>query len=114
MHLGEIAGLRWQDISVEKRTATLLDTKNGSRREIPLSTGAVSALHHLSRAITGNVFPSTARTIKPTFADLLRRKRAALLSGGENEVGIPLDRLRFHELRREAVSRPFERTADFR
>ena len=109
MRLGEIAGLRWQDISVEKRTATLLDTKNGSRRVIPLSTRAISALQTLPRAITGRVFPSTALTIKSTFADLVRRKRRALLSGSESGVSEMLDRLRFHDLRHEAVSRLFER-----
>lgn len=36
MRRGELFGLRWQDIDLERRTAILQDTKNGDRRSVPI------------------------------------------------------------------------------
>jgi integrase len=36
MRRGEIFGLRWQDIDLERRVAVLQDTKNGDRRSVPI------------------------------------------------------------------------------
>jgi integrase len=36
MRRGELFGLRWQDIDLERRVAVLQDTKNGDRRSVPI------------------------------------------------------------------------------
>jgi integrase len=36
MRRGELLGLRWQDIDLERRTAVLQNTKNGDRRSVPI------------------------------------------------------------------------------
>lgn len=36
MRRGELFGLRWQDVDLERRTAILQDTKNGDRRSVPI------------------------------------------------------------------------------
>jgi integrase len=36
MRRGELFGLRWQDIDLERRVAVLLNTKNGDRRSVPI------------------------------------------------------------------------------
>lgn len=41
---GEIWGLRWEDISLERRFLTLHETKNGTKRDVPLSKEAVRLL----------------------------------------------------------------------
>lgn len=56
MRRGEIAELRWNDINLMKRTATLWDTKNGDSRIVPLSTTAIQILKELPRHISGRVF----------------------------------------------------------
>ncbi|NHW87576.1 tyrosine-type recombinase/integrase, partial [Escherichia coli] len=42
MRRSEIAGLRWEHIDLERRVAHLPSTKNGSSRDVPLSTRAVN------------------------------------------------------------------------
>ena len=44
MRRGEILGLSWDNIDLKRRTAFLPLTKNGSSREVPLSTKAVCVL----------------------------------------------------------------------
>ena len=36
MRRGELLGLRWQDVDLERRIAVLQDTKNGDRRSVPI------------------------------------------------------------------------------
>ena len=44
MRLGELLGLRWSNIDLTRRTAHIVDTKNGESRTVALSTTAVAAL----------------------------------------------------------------------
>ncbi|PPR73246.1 MAG: hypothetical protein CFH05_01207, partial [Alphaproteobacteria bacterium MarineAlpha3_Bin4] len=44
MRRGELLGLEWQHVDLDKRTAFLPITKNGTRRTIPLSLKAVEIL----------------------------------------------------------------------
>jgi len=44
MRRGEITGMTWKLVDLKKRTATLLDTKNGEKRIVPLSLEAVRIL----------------------------------------------------------------------
>lgn len=47
MRFGEIVGLTWADVSLEREFVTLNDTKNGDRRGVPLDSVAVQVLRSL-------------------------------------------------------------------
>jgi integrase len=91
MRRGELLALRWEDISLAKRTATLHDTKNGEGRVVPLSSRAVEVLQALPRSITGQVIPMTPFAVCAAF------ERAMVRAGIEG--------LRFHDLRHTAITR---------
>ena len=54
MRRGEILGLRWEHIDLDKKTVFLPMTKNGSSRWVPLSDEAIAKL---SKAPTGTDHP---------------------------------------------------------
>ncbi|OZB72184.1 MULTISPECIES: site-specific integrase [unclassified Thiomonas] len=56
MRRGEICGLEWSRVDLRRRTAHLVDTKNGESRTVALSSVAVAALQSLPRRIDGKVF----------------------------------------------------------
>lgn len=98
MRRGEILGLRWSDISHNRRVITLTLTKNGFGREVPLSQRAFDALmdwKKRSLVDQSTVFPMTPGALEQAWRRLLIR------------TGIKS--LRFHDLRHEGVSRLFER-----
>lgn len=88
MRQSEIAGLRATDIDLTTRVVRLHDTKNGESRLVPLSSRAVDALRDGPIGLTAN-------SLSHAFADLCK--------------AIGIKGLRFHDLRREATSRLFER-----
>ncbi len=51
MRRGELAGMTWELVDLKKRTVTLLDTKNGEKRIVPLLKLAVRILSDLPRRI---------------------------------------------------------------
>lgn len=98
MRRGEILGLRWSDISHNRRVITLTLAKNGFGREVPLSQRAFDALmdwKKRSLVDQSTVFPMTPGALEQAWRRLLIR------------TGIKS--LRFHDLRHEGVSRLFER-----
>ncbi|MDR8976064.1 site-specific integrase [Burkholderia multivorans] len=94
MRQGELLKLRWENIDLRTRIAHLPITKNGSKRDVPLSLRAVDALTRLGVQADGQVFEYTSDGFKSAWRALVRR------------VGI--QDLHFHDLRHEAVSRLFE------
>ena len=95
MRRSEILGLTWDNISLERQLAYLPLTKNGTSREVPLSTKAADVLRgQWSRHNTTTPFPVNANAFRLAWERL--RKRANLCD------------LRFHDLRHEAISRFFE------
>jgi len=44
MRRGEIFGLKWRDVDFKRNVITLLDTKNGEKREVPISEQVKTAL----------------------------------------------------------------------
>ena len=95
MRRSEILGLIWDNTSLERQLAYLPLTKNGTSREVPLSTKAVDVLRdQKSRQDTPTPFPVNANAFRLAWERL--RKRADLCD------------LRFHDLRHEAISRFFE------
>src|SRR5690606_22153029 len=95
----ELLGLRWADISHNRRVVTLHMTKNGERREVPLSGRAYDALNawrqRQGEINHDRVFPLSVGGLEQIWSRLLVRARIA--------------DLRFHDLRHESVSRLFER-----
>lgn len=96
MRRGEVAALRIEDINLEKRIATLHETKNGDSRLVPLSSRAIQAIKVLmNERVNGRLVGVNADAITGAFHTAV--KRAGLTN------------LRVHDLRHEGVSRLFER-----
>ena len=95
MRRGEILGLRWADVYMEKRTLHLPITKNGESRTVPLSIRARQVLEGLPRDITGKVFPVTTVALRGLWDRACQRAE--------------IEDLNFHDLRHEATSRFFEK-----
>ena len=96
MRRGELLGLQWVNVDLEKRTAFLPITKNGEARSVPLSSQAAAILRSLPNSRTGYVFGDlTVEGLKKSF------KRAVRRAG--------IDNLRLHDMRHEATSRFFEK-----
>lgn len=95
MRRGELLSLRWEHVDLQNRTAFVSDTKNGESRTVPLSTAAVQVFVELPRHISGVVIPVKFFSLDAAF------KRARKRAG--------LEDVRFHDLRRTAITRMAER-----
>jgi integrase len=95
MRRGELLRLTWEDVDLDLRVAHLDMTKNGSKRDVPLSSEAITLLRSLPHDISGNLFPITAAALRGLWNRACRR------------AGIT--DLHFHDLRHEATSRFFEK-----
>ncbi len=95
MRRGKITGMRWEHLDRKDRVLLIPETKNGTPRQVPLSTVALSILDALPRRIDGRVFAIHAASISRAFAETCK---AAGIEG-----------LTFHDLRHEATSRLFEK-----
>jgi integrase len=98
MRRGELVGLEWKHVDLERRVAYLPLTKNGESRDVPLSTRATQTLRELAahpKRDPKRVFPVTGGAIRLAWEHL--RVRAGT------------DDIHFHDLRHEAVSRLFEK-----
>jgi integrase len=90
MRRSELLALRWGDINLERRTATLHMTKNGESRAVPLSTSAIQTLAAMPRSICGAIFPITACALAANFDKAVERA--------------DLPDLHFHDLRHTAIT----------
>ena len=95
MRRGEITGMKWEQVDLQKKTVILPETKNGQKRIVPLSPEAVRILSSLPRRIDGNVWNFAADTVSQAFAQACHKA--------------DISELRFHDLRHEATSRFFEK-----
>lgn len=98
MRRGEIANLRWEHVNIQKRVVHLPETKNGSARDVPLSSRAIEVLRRRSKVRSirdSRVFGVAPNGISQAFSRVCKA------------VGI--EDLRFHDLRHEATSRLFEK-----
>ena len=93
MRRSEILSLTWNDIDRTVRVANLQDTKNGTRRLVPLSRSAFLVLESLPKDET-RVFATTDYAIRHSWDRLIARAS--------------IQDLRFHDLRHEAISRFIE------
>ncbi|WP_194075174.1 integrase [Methylobacterium durans] len=95
MRRGELLSLRWEHIDLEKRVAHLPLTKNGTSRDVPLSSHAIQTLRGLQTGESATVFTAAPNAVRLAWERLMRR--------------VGLKDLRLHDLRHEAVSRLFEK-----
>ena len=98
MRLGEIINLNWSDIDMERQIATLLHTKNGEVRQVPLSNAAIASVRALPRHIAILKVFWRWKTVS-SFESSWQRVLA------KSEI----KNFRFHDLRHEATSRLFEK-----
>lgn len=94
MRQAEILGLTWENIDLRSRVAHLPITKNGTKRDVPLSLRAIDAITRLGVRAEGRVFNYTSNGFKSAWRTLVKR--------------CAIEDLHFHDLRHEAVSRLFE------
>lgn len=95
MRRGELLKLTWDQTFLEERFVRLLDTKNGTSRDVPLSSRAKSLLASLPKDKSGRVFPISDNAVKLAFTRAV--KRAGIAD------------LHFHDLRHEATTRLSEK-----
>lgn len=91
MRQGEIWGLTWQDVYLDKCFVRLHDTKNGSKRDVPLSKEAIRLLQLLPKKTGRKVFPTNQTSSAVIF------RRALMLAN--------IKELTFHDTRHEALTR---------
>lgn len=111
MRLSEIFTLRIDQIDLKNKTIFLDKTKNGTKRQVPLSSVAVSALTEYLRdkGDSGLLFPEfwngdTSKRAKDQARSRLSGRWATIARLAKCKD------LHFHDLRHEATSRFFERT----
>lgn len=90
MRAGEIAKLTWEYVNLEKRTARLVETKNGHKRDVPLSSEAIRILEQI-KSDTESVFNLEASQIDVNF----RNAKARCM----------IDDLHFHDTRHTSITR---------
>lgn len=86
----------WENFDEVSSTVLLVDTKNGERRTVPLSSRAKKVILAQPRKASGPIFDTSVYTVGGAFRKVVER------AGIKN--------LRFHDLRHEATSRLFEET----
>lgn len=93
MRAGEIVNITWDDVDFERRTVHIPISKNGSARDVPLSKRALHILHQLKPLpqCRQRCFGMNSRQLDANY----RKARAMAM----------VDGLRFHDLRREALTR---------
>lgn len=91
MRQGEIFGLQWERVHYDQRYLVLFDTKNGDRREVPLSSQAIALLKKLPQRNEGRCFQFNQASSAQIF------RRSVKMAGIEN--------LTFHDTRHEALTR---------
>jgi len=89
MRAGEVVGLTWDRVDLVRRVARLTETKNGTARDVPLSSEAVRLLEALPKS-------------DPVFA-LTSRQLDALWRKLRDRAGV--EGLTFHDGRAEALTR---------
>ncbi|VCU60082.1 Integrase [Tritonibacter mobilis] len=88
MRAGEIVGMKWEHIDLERRVVDLPMTKNGTSRQVPLSRRAVEMLERLP--VSDPVFALDARQLDSLWRKV--RDRAAV------------EGLTFHDSRHWAIT----------
>lgn len=94
MRQGEILKLQWEHINLKTGIAHLPETKNGTKRDVPLSRKARDALIRMGVQTKGRVFRYTAEGLKSTWRFML--------------VKLGIEDLHFHDCRHHAITKLFQ------
>jgi integrase len=100
MRYGEVLNLRWSDVDLVKARIILQDTKNGERRNVPLTGHAYEQIAKLSKARridTDLLFPNTLFGEKARPYEIRKSWNTALRKA-------QLADFRFHDLRHSTAS----------
>lgn len=115
MRLSEMYTLTAGQINLAKSTVFLEKTKNGDKRQVPITSVAAPVLAQLTKGLKPDalVFPWYGSEPYKKLSELERRKKVtAMLSQQFGRIfeAAKCEDLKFHDLRHEATSRIFERT----
>jgi integrase len=113
MRRGELVSLGPSQVDLTKRVARLAITKNGSSRDVPLSSKAIAVFEELSKAGHELFFPLRPDAVTRAFERAVNRARKTYVDDCANK-GTAVDPaflvdLCFHDLRHEATSRLAEK-----
>jgi integrase len=89
MRAGEIIGMQW--INVYDDFIVLPDTKNGSKREVPLLPSAIELISLVKGIDKNKVIPLSSDSLKNIFARIVKQAN--------------IQNLTFHDTRHEAITR---------
>lgn len=99
MRSGELLDLMWRDVG--KRSVTLQATKNGDRRQVPLSTAARALLDLLGPGEGGDLVIGVSAGNRDAIWRRAKPKAAKLVP----DLAAEIADLHFHDLRAEAIWR---------
>ena len=111
MRRSEIVYLERERIDLTHNVITLIDTKNGDTRYVPISPFAKEALRKYlaNKPLRGRIFDITPGAVTRAWARARQRARnayeALCKKYNRRPVAAYFDDLRFHDLRHEATSR---------
>ena len=97
MRRGELLRITWDMVQWDRKFIRIPAkiTKTNRDRNVPLQPHAINILQSIPRSVTGKIFPIGIKNFERSWRAICKRA---------NVTG-----LRFHDLKREAVSRLFEK-----
>ena len=97
MRRGELLEITWDMVHLDKKYITLPPaiTKTKRSRNVPLQPKALEILRSIPRSLNGKVFPIGIKNFERSWTAICKRSN--------------IKGLRFHDLKREAISRLFEK-----
>lgn len=95
MRQGELLAMRWEHVNLKGRIVHLPETKNGSKRDVPLTMRARDILAAQGAKASGRVFTYSGNGLKSSWRSMIKQ--------------LKIPDLHFHDLRHEAISRLVER-----
>ncbi|MFH0796626.1 MAG: site-specific integrase [Candidatus Omnitrophota bacterium] len=99
MRRSEILGLKWQDIDFDQKNITLLDTKNGERRQVPMNSAVLDVLSGIRRVPKSDyVFPGKDIGTHISKGYISHKFESIVKQAG-------IKNFRFHDLRHTFASR---------
>ncbi len=99
MRQGEILDLKWQHVNFAARIITVVKSKNGEKRGIPMSNTLQGVLQSIKvRHISGRVFPIAIRSLRAAFGQTLAKAK--------------IEGFHFHDLRHTFATRLVQNGVD--
>ena len=99
MRAGEITGLPWSAVDLKRKTVSLAKTKNGTSRDVPLSSRAVA----LFEAMAGKRLVRVRLPVEDKVFHVDMERLSSVFRRARKQAG--LDGFTFHDSRRTATMR---------